>query len=458
MRKKVIGAGVIALLLGWVLFTVAISVKFTHGDDDMHLWNNHNESLVRTKQQQFQFRSEMDHRNHHNHDSRNMPFTTTTTSRIRPQKRSWKGLSSQIQLFDTATTDTTAAAAAAAAADVPKTKNHSTHGAATVPLHPTPTTSSRQQRSTMCVSKPNDHCTLTPCTDHDTATDYGFLQYETPTARGRRLVVSGSAKAGSGCALSVKYRFLYIHVLKSGGMSIKAFLKNALCGTTVQPCPMGHDVLQIVDCASAIQKHSNDYFVFSFVRNPFSRLYSGYSMADSMRSRGPAMTTWKHYQKPEFTFSDFVMGSTMKRRMMSFTSPSHYLPQVSFLFDKESNCPVVDFIGRLERFQEDLQLVVSKIASPELQSYYNTVINNANQQQQHDGGGNAINVNNNTTPSAQQNLLLHESNTAYGKRKREHDLGGSLSNAFSTPELIEAAAKEFARDFRLLGYDPTVVP
>jgi Sulfotransferase family len=402
MGKKEIAAAAVALILGWFLLTVAISVKFTHGDGK-HL-NNRQHALARMQQ----FRQSMDHPNHH--DSRQMPLT----SRIRPQRQP---LPSTVQLSN--------AAAAATAAAVPKTNSHSTPVAggvaAAVPLHP-PTTPNR--RSTVCVSNTNHHdqCTLTPCTDHDTAADYGFLHYRDATARGHRMAVSGSARAGSGCALSVKYKFLYIHVLKSGGMTIKAFLKNALCGTTAKPCPMGDDVLEIVDCAAAVLHHA-DYFVFSFVRNPFSRLYSGYSMADSMRSKG--MMT-----RPEFTFSDFVMASTVERRRMSMTSPSHYLPQASFLFDKESHCPVVDFIGRLERFDEDLQIVLSKIASPELQAYYD----------------------------AKHGDMLHESNTAYGKRKQEKDLGGSLLNAFSTPELVDAAAKEFEEDFRLLGYDPTVVP
>ena len=231
------------------------------------------------------------------------------------------------------------------------------------------------------------------------------------------MVLSGSANSGSGCAISHQYKFMYIHVLKSGGMTVKAFLKNALCGRTEKPCPMGDHVLEIVNCGINVAKH-RDYFIWSFVRSPFSRLYSGYSMADSMRNH-----------RAPYTFETFALATNQKRLFMSSTSPHHYSPQINFLFDSK-NCPVVDFIGRLEHFDADMQIVLDKIQSPELQTYFD----------------------------AKHGEAMLESNTAFGKRKKEKELGGSLSKVYSTPELIQAVAKEFEQDFRLLGYDPTVVP
>ena len=35
---------------------------------------------------------------------------------------------------------------------------------------------------------------------------------------------------GSGCVISDEYKFVYIHVLKSGGTATKEFLRKALCG------------------------------------------------------------------------------------------------------------------------------------------------------------------------------------------------------------------------------------
>ena len=171
------------------------------------------------------------------------------------------------------------------------------------------------------------------------------------------MVLSGRAHAGSGCAVSHKYKFTYVHVLKSGGMTVKAFLKRALCGTTQMPCPKGRDVLEILDCAAALYQHA-DYFVFSFVRNPYSRLYSGYSMAMLYDKNENASLL------PQVSFEDFVVKRET-RSALSRVSETHYAPQSAFLFDR-THCPVFDFVGRLERFHEDLETVLSVIGSPEL--------------------------------------------------------------------------------------------
>ena len=100
--------------------------------------------------------------------------------------------------------------------------------------------------------------------------------------RGLKMQIPGAAKSGSGCALSHKYQFMFVHVLKSGGTTIKGFLQRALCNGTTKACPY----LEIVDCATAIVAHPH-YFVFSFVRNPYSRMYSAYAMADAFRHHNP---------------------------------------------------------------------------------------------------------------------------------------------------------------------------
>lgn len=229
------------------------------------------------------------------------------------------------------------------------------------------------------------------------------------------MVLSGRAAAGSGCALSHKYTFVYVHVLKSGGMTIKAFLKRALCGTTQMPCPTG--LLEIVDCAAALRQHQ-DYFVFSFVRNPFARLFSGYSMA-IMYGKEENATFPEH---PQFSFEDFALEQ--KTRFKSHVSETHYAPQFVFLFDKK-NCPVFDYVGRLENFDEDLNRILTLIGSPELEH------------------------------ALRNGTLQHEQSTAYGSRSLQRQ---SLAQAYSNEQVMRAVAWEYARDFQLFGYNATTVP
>lgn len=241
------------------------------------------------------------------------------------------------------------------------------------------------------------------------------LVHREKNIRGTIMQTSGTARAGSGCALSRRHRFIYIHVLKSAGMTVKGFLKRALCGGIKMPaCPPGSDILEIVNCARAIQNNP-DLFVFSFVRDPFSRIYSGYSMADKYRK-----------DRPPFTFPEFV-NAKRRRRSLSHCSPAHYLPQRNFLFNGKG-CPVFDFLGRLESFQEDLAGALKQIGSQELLDYYQ-------------GGG-----------------VLHANSTAFGRKQKQERLGGDLRNAFQAEGLVRAVGIEYAHDFRLLGYDKTKVP
>jgi hypothetical protein len=289
-------------------------------------------------------------------------------------------------------------------------------------------------RTTMCAVRTKDGCAIQACphqhqqddnTTIPAAWNYGHgLVHRDNDIRGTTMMTSGNAKSGSGCAMSTKYKFIYIHVLKSAGMTIKAFLKRALCGGTTGAEACSHEnereVLEIVNCAAALQDHP-DYFVWSFVRNPFSRLYSGYSMADSFRND----------DMPEFTFQDFATRSQFGRSRMTKASNAHFLPQTDFLFEKGTACPVFDFLGRLEHLDQDLQTVLALVGSPELNDYV----------QAHNG------------------TIHHESNTAYGTSKTAAELHGDLRNAYQNdPLVVQAAAKEYARDFTLLGYNPNVIP
>ena len=281
-----------------------------------------------------------------------------------------------------------------------------------------------QGQTTVCVSRnvETNACQLHRCGSGDDGKndnksqldEYGFVVHEHNNTRGQSPVTAGWALAGSGCAISHRYKFLYIHVLKSGGMTIKTLLKRGLCGGVTQTCAD----LQIVDCDTAVEDYRN-YFVFSFVRNPFSRIYSAYSMAASMQR-----PNWR-----SASFEDFVTMSRGQRRNASKTAPAHYEPQVNFLMDY-SNCPVFDFLGRLERFREDMQIILNQIQSPDLQAYFTST-----------GGKD-----------------LRENCTSFGERKKQSELGGNLRNAYQSQATVDAVAQEFESDFTLLGYDPTRVP
>lgn len=304
---------------------------------------------------------------------------------------------------------------------------------------------------------------------------YGYGFVDRGKNRGVRMTIGGSAASGSGCALSHKYQFIFVHVLKSGGTTVKGFLQDGLCGNTQLPCATGNDNLQIVDCASSIAKYPN-YFVFSFVRNPYSRMYSAYAMAHSYRY---------HPTKPKapFSFEAFTTGrdanSTSQatvvtakfqkvlnhnrnkmRTVLSYLHPSHYFPQTHFLFSSKNGviCPAVDFLGHLETMKEDLHSILTYIQSPELWKHYEKRMNPP--------------VTNNNTTKAAKGFLKNDNSTAFGDAKKKTDLGGNLQTAYQIIQqsssssssqsewtaIQKAVAEEYKLDFSLLGYDPNVVP
>ena len=219
--------------------------------------------------------------------------------------------------------------------------------------------------------------------------------------------------SGGGCYVSDKFKFVFIHVLKSGGTAIKEMLRYTLCkdGGGVRDCD--HRVLRDESCLLA-EAHYADYFKWTFVRNPFSRALSQYGMALHMR--------WNKAEEG-FSFEDFL--SFLERgRVPSRLSPIHYQPQTDFVFDRK-NCPVVDFIGKLENADEDMPYVLGRIGSEELWERYRSFGVDKNR----------------------------SGNTFGGKTASK---AGKAKEDFFTPALADVIRTRYHKDFELLGFDPYV--
>ena len=225
----------------------------------------------------------------------------------------------------------------------------------------------------------------------------------------------------SGCAISDKYKFAYIHILKSGGSATKEFLRKSLCGEDDEDCKrVDQSILRPIACQEIVEQHP-DYFTFSFVRNPYSRMYSMYSMMDGYpRQEGGQPVTGT------VSFSKFVMTEPKKRKAFTKMSPSHYLSQTDFTFSKDS-CPSFDFLGRVEHFDQDMRTILERINSKEMIDYFDSI------------GGTVNPVN------------------TWGSNKKKSTSGG-LQAEYSSPEIRDRVADTYKRDFDLLGYDWQAVP
>ena len=309
--------------------------------------------------------------------------------------------------------------------------------------------------------------------------------------------VDGKANAGSGCAISHKYKFFFIHNLKVGGMTAKSFLKRALCrggdpGNHTFKCSAGDDVLKIVDCKSGLGlAKKQSYFVFSFVRNPYSRLFSGFAMAEGManqrnekkkmeadnlknstfldeatRRKNYAVNSTRHVAGsnamskqrkrianrkskyyPPFSFRDFVMASQQQRGRFSPTSRSHYLPQAMFLTDS-NGCPVFDYVGKIEYYEDELHRIIYEIdrryrASHDVNEYDSI-------------SSNPLMVEYERSVKVNSGRINASRGTSFSAKKKKKRGNYNMESAYSEVAVAEKVYNEFKVDFDLFGYSDDV--
>jgi len=313
-------------------------------------------------------------------------------------------------------------------------------------------------------------------------TDRGFaVRYPEGLSKSNAISMqlAGSAMEGSGCALSRKYGFFFIHNLKGGGTNSKTFLNTALCPKEVPveiikdsehlkrqrqrpmrtrnkrpkifQCSAGDETLEIVNCSMGLKlAKKNSYFIWSFVRSPFSRLFSGYAMAQGMNQQ-KAKSGKKIYAK--FSFLEFAMAHQRQRQKMSITDVAHYTPQAKFLSDRK-NCPIFDYIGRLEHYDDDLLRIINEIEKRHYAQNYDGEYSSM-----------AAGVEVPPTPLTTKYLEYIEGKgrieanraTSFGA-KRKAKMGGEMDSAFSDKAAVGKVYKEYNIDFTMFGYDSEYNP
>ncbi len=176
--------------------------------------------------------------------------------------------------------------------------------------------------------------------------------------------------------------FVYHEIAKSGCSTIKSMMLD-IPGQPLPDqdrCPLGGnitpktpgDVAHLLYYKRPYKTNSNlpqelsrldKVFNFTFVRNPWARLVSCY-LDKVCRRGGLHPTSLKLYRFPypgvrfkHMSFSDFAKFVC---RVPDDLCDPHFRPQ-SISFDAE----IVDFIGRLEHFREDLAQIINRIGLDE---------------------------------------------------------------------------------------------
>ena len=146
--------------------------------------------------------------------------------------------------------------------------------------------------------------------------------------------------------ISHKNKFIFVHINKTGGTSIKTLLERYSQGST------GHQsIIQLNK-----QAYSDDYFKFTFVRNSWGRFLSLYKYR--------VTTNQTNLLNNPVSFGDWAKNIYNKNPIHYNTSNKKLLLMLSEQLDwiTDTNGIInMDFIGRFENFQKDFNIVCDKI-------------------------------------------------------------------------------------------------
>ncbi len=166
--------------------------------------------------------------------------------------------------------------------------------------------------------------------------------------------------------ISHKYKCTFLHIPKVAGTSIERFLREIDLG-------IPQKVLRKRGFSHFLNDHT-DYFVFSFVRNPYDRFVSAWKWGELKFSKEGELPFYK--KERSVSFKEYVLLTTdLKYRkdnqnLWSEYDEYHTLPQFEFFpnlngghyfTDKISPTFTCDFIGRFENLHEDFNAVCSNI-------------------------------------------------------------------------------------------------
>jgi hypothetical protein len=145
-----------------------------------------------------------------------------------------------------------------------------------------------------------------------------------------------------------KYKCIFVHCQKCAGEAIEFSLSGksdrGYRGDMYEGSPEKHFSVN-----QYIERHGEsiwrNYFTFSFVRNPWSRVIS-----------------WIRYRDKRYNLYNDEINTTIIKRELE----RHHLASNSYFELLSLNTPdSIDFIGRFETLQEDFNTICDKIGIPQ---------------------------------------------------------------------------------------------
>jgi hypothetical protein len=158
--------------------------------------------------------------------------------------------------------------------------------------------------------------------------------------------------------ISKNPKFLFIHIQKTGGTSLIRALQSGIDEVARFRGTHDHAAWAREDLGADF----DSYFKFAFVRNPWERLVSWYTMIEQ-RSRvngGEGINRfWTYVLSKSKSFDDFVIHCTDTVDDTDGRKSVNY-SQLDYISDDRGRL-IVDFVGRYERIEEDARTIFDRL-------------------------------------------------------------------------------------------------
>jgi hypothetical protein len=145
--------------------------------------------------------------------------------------------------------------------------------------------------------------------------------------------------------ISHKHKFIFVHINKCAGTSIDFVLKK-YCERFMKHQVLDGKFENRPSLISQCKYPMEEYFKFTFVRNPWDKELSDY-YHNKYRCKRNVGNNFNEYLKSAV-----------------FDQPIWHDPQLNWISDKKNNI-LTDFIGRFENLQQDFNTICDKIKIPQ---------------------------------------------------------------------------------------------
>jgi len=152
---------------------------------------------------------------------------------------------------------------------------------------------------------------------------------------------------------------IFVHIQKTGGTAVRSALGMEIYAERKHF--LARDLRDVYGKAAW-----ESSFKFSFVRNPWDRLVSWWSMIDNHRHASTAANSGNEFtryvRQRAQSFEEFLTRCTDE--IVETDGRKHiFRDQIDYLVDDKGKL-IVDFVGRFERLQEDFDQVTARLGVP----------------------------------------------------------------------------------------------